>query len=192
MAFIPAYILILGADDRHRLRGGSLARAQSTGPARRWLLMRQHRRDVRRAVRLQVLLLLHRHVRGVWPACFGWTLHGPSRSAIILPIGLSFHTFQSLSYVIEVYHGRQKAERSFVTYAIYVMFFPQLVAGPIERPQNLLHQFHETHTLRLRPGHQRPQADGVGLLQEAGHRRSAGALRQRRLRRARRTSTGCS
>ncbi|MCU1313479.1 MAG: D-alanyl-lipoteichoic acid biosynthesis protein DltB [Acidobacteriaceae bacterium] len=64
---------------------------------------------------------------------------------IILPIGLSFHTFQSLSYVIEVYYRRQKAEKNFVVYATYVMFFPQLVAGPIERPQNLLHQFRERH-----------------------------------------------
>ncbi len=62
---------------------------------------------------------------------------------LILPIGLSFHTFQSLSYVIEVYYGRQKAERHFGIYALYVMYFPQLVAGPIERPQNLLQQFHE-------------------------------------------------
>jgi alginate O-acetyltransferase complex protein AlgI len=64
---------------------------------------------------------------------------------IILPIGLSFHTFQSLSYVIEVYRGHQKAERHFGIYALYVMFYPQLVAGPIERPQNLLHQFYEEH-----------------------------------------------
>lgn len=64
---------------------------------------------------------------------------------IILPIGLSFHTFQSLSYVIEVYRHEQKAEHNFITYATYVMFFPQLVAGPIERPQNLLHQFREDH-----------------------------------------------
>jgi D-alanyl-lipoteichoic acid acyltransferase DltB (MBOAT superfamily) len=62
---------------------------------------------------------------------------------IVLPIGLSFHTFQSLSYVIEVYRGRQKAERHLGIYALYVMYFPQLVAGPIERPQHLLHQFHE-------------------------------------------------
>ena len=62
---------------------------------------------------------------------------------IILPIGLSFHTFQSLSYVIEVYYGRQRAERHFGIYSLYVMYFPQLVAGPIERPQHMLHQFHE-------------------------------------------------
>jgi len=65
---------------------------------------------------------------------------------IILPIGLSFHTFQSLSYVVEVYRGNQKAERHFGIYALYVMFYPQLVAGPIERPQNLLHQFYAKHT----------------------------------------------
>jgi alginate O-acetyltransferase complex protein AlgI len=64
---------------------------------------------------------------------------------IILPLGLSFHTFQSLSYVIEVYRGEQKAERNFGIYSLYVMYFPQLVAGPIERPQNLLHQFYEDH-----------------------------------------------
>ncbi|WP_019988044.1 MBOAT family O-acyltransferase [Rudanella lutea] len=63
----------------------------------------------------------------------------------ILPIGLSFHTFQAMSYTIEVYRGNQKAERHFGIYALYVMFYPQLVAGPIERPQNVLHQFHKPH-----------------------------------------------
>jgi D-alanyl-lipoteichoic acid acyltransferase DltB (MBOAT superfamily) len=78
---------------------------------------------------------------------------------IILPIGLSFHTFQSLSYVIEVYRGRQKAERNFGIYALYVMFYPQLVAGPIERPQNLLHQFYEEHRFDARR-----VADGLKLM----------------------------
>lgn len=64
---------------------------------------------------------------------------------ILLPIGLSFHTFQAMSYVIEVYRGGQKAERHFGIYSLYVMFYPQLVAGPIERPQNLLHQFREKY-----------------------------------------------
>jgi D-alanyl-lipoteichoic acid acyltransferase DltB (MBOAT superfamily) len=62
---------------------------------------------------------------------------------IILPIGLSFHTFQSMSYTIEVYRGRYKAEHHLGIYACYVLFYPQMVAGPIERPQNLLHQFHD-------------------------------------------------
>lgn len=65
--------------------------------------------------------------------------------SILLPIGLSFHTFQAMSYTIEVYRGNQKAERHFGIYSLYVMFYPQLVAGPIERPQNLLHQFREKH-----------------------------------------------
>lgn len=64
-----------------------------------------------------------------------------------LPIGLSFHTFQSLSYVIEVYWGKQDPEKHLGIYATYVMFFPQLVAGPIERPQNLIPQFKERHPL---------------------------------------------
>jgi len=63
----------------------------------------------------------------------------------LLPIGLSFHTFQAMSYTIEVYRGNQKAEKHLGIYALYVMFYPQLVAGPIERPQNLLHQFREKH-----------------------------------------------
>jgi D-alanyl-lipoteichoic acid acyltransferase DltB (MBOAT superfamily) len=66
--------------------------------------------------------------------------------SLLLPIGLSFHTFQSLSYVIEVYRKNFKAERHFGIYALYVMFYPQLVAGPIERPGNLIHQFYEKHS----------------------------------------------
>jgi alginate O-acetyltransferase complex protein AlgI len=64
---------------------------------------------------------------------------------IILPLGLSFYTFRGLSYVIEVYRGRQTPERHPGILALYVMFFPQLLAGPIERPQNLLPQFREVH-----------------------------------------------
>lgn len=64
---------------------------------------------------------------------------------IILPIGLSFHTFQAMSYTIEVYRGNFKPVRDFGIYSLYVMFYPQLVAGPIERPQNLIHQFYEKH-----------------------------------------------
>ncbi|MBG9378681.1 MBOAT family protein [Panacibacter sp. DH6] len=62
---------------------------------------------------------------------------------ILLPVGLSFHTFQAMSYTIEVYRGNQEPEKHFGIYALYVMFYPQLVAGPIERPQHILHQFHE-------------------------------------------------
>ena len=91
--------------------------------------------------------------------------------SLILPIGLSFHTFQSLSYVIEVYRRNFKAEHHFGIYALYVMFYPQLVAGPIERPSNLIHQFYEKHSF----DYQRV-IDGLklmvwGFLQEGGDRR---------------------
>jgi alginate O-acetyltransferase complex protein AlgI len=66
--------------------------------------------------------------------------------SILLPVGLSFHTFQAMSYTIEVYRGNQAAERNFGIYSLYVMFYPQLVAGPIERPQNLLYQFYQKHS----------------------------------------------
>ncbi len=59
---------------------------------------------------------------------------------LILPVGISFYTFQTLSYVIDVYRRDISAERSFIYYALFVSFFPQLVAGPIERPENLLPQ----------------------------------------------------
>jgi D-alanyl-lipoteichoic acid acyltransferase DltB (MBOAT superfamily) len=69
--------------------------------------------------------------------------HGIPYLSIALPIGLSFHTFQAMSYTIEVYRGNQKAERRIGLYALFVMFYPQLVAGPIERPQNIFPQFKE-------------------------------------------------
>jgi D-alanyl-lipoteichoic acid acyltransferase DltB (MBOAT superfamily) len=60
---------------------------------------------------------------------------------VLLPVGISFYTFQALGYSIDVYYGRVKAERNFICYALFVTFFPQLVAGPIERSGNLLPQF---------------------------------------------------
>jgi len=64
---------------------------------------------------------------------------------VLLPVGISFYTFQALGYSIDVYYGRVKAERNFITYALFVTFFPQLVAGPIERTGNLLPQFKVNH-----------------------------------------------
>lgn len=69
--------------------------------------------------------------------------------SVVLPIGLSFHTFQAMSYTIEVYRGNQKPESHFGIYSLYVMFYPQLVAGPIERPQNMIEQFKEVKHFEL-------------------------------------------
>ena len=64
---------------------------------------------------------------------------------LLLPVGISFYTFQAVGYTIDVYRGTIQAERDFSTYALFVSFFPQLVAGPIERAKNLLPQFHKEH-----------------------------------------------
>ena len=64
---------------------------------------------------------------------------------VLLPVGISFYTFQAVGYSVDVYRGTIKAEHNFMTYALFVSFFPQLVAGPIERAKNLLPQFHEEH-----------------------------------------------
>lgn len=61
---------------------------------------------------------------------------------LALPVGLSFYTFQSIGYVVDVYRGKVPAERNLIDYALYVSFFPQLVAGPIERAAHMLPQYH--------------------------------------------------
>lgn len=67
----------------------------------------------------------------------------PIRSVmrLVLPAGLSFYTFQSLAYIVDVYRGRVRAERNLLDYALYVCFFPQLIAGPIERAWHMLPQY---------------------------------------------------
>ena len=66
--------------------------------------------------------------------------YSPFMLQVLLPVGISFYTFQTLSYVIDVYRGRVQAEKHFGIYAAFISFFPQLVAGPIERTTNLLPQ----------------------------------------------------
>ena len=64
---------------------------------------------------------------------------------VLLPVGISFYIFQALGYSIDVYRGTVKVEKNFFIYALFVSFFPQLVAGPIERSTNLLQQFYKKH-----------------------------------------------
>ncbi len=142
MAFVPVYILILGVTIAIDYVAG-LWLEEATGPRRKAILLGS-------IVATCLVLFVFKYFAfftgsfvGI-AGLLGWKLSAPALH-IILPIGLSFHTFQSLSYVVEVYRGHQKAERDFAIYATYVMFFPQLVAGPIERPQNLLGQFRIRH-----------------------------------------------
>ena len=71
---------------------------------------------------------------------FGWSVH-PIIADVILPVGISFYTFQTLSYTIDIYRGKLEPTRSLIDYLAFVSFFPQLVAGPIERATHLLPQF---------------------------------------------------
>jgi len=68
---------------------------------------------------------------------------------VLLPVGISFYTFQALGYIIDVYRGDVKAEKNFFKYALFVSFFPQLVAGPIERSKNLLSQVDEISQCKI-------------------------------------------
>jgi D-alanyl-lipoteichoic acid acyltransferase DltB (MBOAT superfamily) len=65
---------------------------------------------------------------------------------IILPVGISFYTFQTMSYTIDIYRKKLEPTNSIIDFAVFVAFFPQLVAGPIERAKNLLTQIHKLPT----------------------------------------------
>lgn len=146
MSFIPEYILILGFTIVIDYFAGILIE-KSSGKKRKLFLI------VSLIANIGVLALFKYYNFIVDQLHLFLSDSGENKLlpalGILLPIGLSFHTFQAMSYTIEVYRGHQKAERHFGIYALYVMFYPQLVAGPIERPQNLLPQFYEHHTFDL-------------------------------------------
>jgi len=142
MAFIPIYILILGFTIVVDYFVGILLE-NTKGQHRKYWLIISLIANIGVLAVFKYYNFLNTNLSETLNI-FGYHNIIPNLS-IILPIGLSFHTFQAMSYTIEVYRGKQKAERHFGIYALYVMFYPQLVAGPIERPQNLIHQFYEKH-----------------------------------------------
>lgn len=73
----------------------------------------------------------------------------PNKVDLLLPVGISFYTFQALSYTIDVYRGNIKAEQNILRYSLFVSFFPQLVAGPIERSTNLISQIQNIDRIEL-------------------------------------------
>jgi D-alanyl-lipoteichoic acid acyltransferase DltB (MBOAT superfamily) len=142
MAFVPKYILILGFLILLDFAAGIwIENAQ--GHRRKIYLIVSLCANVGMLAFFKYFNFLNANVAEL-AHFLGWNYSIASLS-ILLPIGLSFHTFQSMSYTVEVYRGNFKAERSLLHFATFVMFYPQLVAGPIERPQNLLHQFREFH-----------------------------------------------
>ncbi len=140
MAFVPVYILILAFTIMVDYVAGHLIERSQGKVRKRWLVASIVANVGVLAV-FKYYGFLTENIEALVHSA-GWTDYTIPDLGIILPIGLSFHTFQSLSYTIEVYNGRQKAERHLGIFSLYVMFFPQLVAGPIERPYNLLRQLH--------------------------------------------------
>ncbi|MGB6154096.1 MAG: hypothetical protein WBG48_19080 [Pricia sp.] len=92
-----------------------------------------------------------------------WTLR------IILPVGISFYTFQTMSYSFDIYYKKLEPTKNFVSFAAFVAFFPQLVAGPIERASNLLGQISKRRTFTYAQGFKRTATDFMGLFQKNGH-----------------------
>lgn len=142
MAFVPIYILILGFTIGVDYFAGILIHG-AAGKRRKLFLIASLVANIGVLCVFKYYNFFNQNL-SVFLQGFGKVNPIPYLS-ILLPIGLSFHTFQAMSYTIEVYRGNQLPERHFGLYALYVMFYPQLVAGPIERPQNLLHQFRERH-----------------------------------------------
>lgn len=146
MSFIPVYLFILGGTIVIDYIAGILIE-KSSGAKRKSFLVLSLVANIGVLAVFKYYNFIAENINLLSSAAFN------SRALdtwkIILPIGLSFHTFQAMSYTIEVYRGNQKAEKNFGIYALYVMFYPQLVAGPIERPQNLIHQFYEEHKFEI-------------------------------------------
>ena len=114
-------------------------------------------------------------------ATFGVAVHEPTLR-ILLPVGISFYTFQAMSYTIDVYRGELHARRSLLDLAVFVSFFPHLVAGPIQRASFLLPQVESPRRFLAETGAQRLRPHLLGLLQEARHRRQRRRHRQQGLR----------
>jgi alginate O-acetyltransferase complex protein AlgI len=156
MVYKPSYILILLFTIIIDYIAG-ISISQSTGSRRKLFLILSLLANIGVLAYFKYFNFLNDNLK-----LAGDLLHHPvgfQHLAILLPIGLSFHTFQAMSYTIEIYRGHQDAERHFGIFALYVLFYPQLVAGPIERPQNLLHQFRERHFFN-----QAQVSDGLKLM----------------------------
>ncbi|MSP11869.1 MAG: MBOAT family protein [Chloroflexi bacterium] len=143
MAFVPAYILILFVLIGIDYVAGIIIE-ESEGRKRKLYLILSLVSNVGMLSFFKYFNFVNENLAALYHTLsLSYPVHD---LGILLPIGLSFHTFQSMSYTIEVFRGRQKAERHLGIYALYVMFYPQLVAGPIERPGHMLHQFREKHS----------------------------------------------
>ncbi|MBF0485115.1 MAG: MBOAT family protein [Candidatus Omnitrophica bacterium] len=139
MAWKPVYILIIIVSTLGTWASGLW---MERFPARRsWALAFSFLVNLGMLFFFKYFNFLNHSLAGLAQALHGsW---GIPDFSILLPIAISFHTFQALSYSIDLYRGEIKAEKNLLLFAVFTSFFPQLVAGPIERTKNLLHQFEE-------------------------------------------------
>lgn len=153
MSWNPVYIvLILASTIIDYFIGGKIAKTENEGTRKKLL-------GVSLLSNLGILFyfkyynFLAENIESLFEL-IGMTVNVPEHSWL-LPVGISFYTFQTLSYTIDIYRRKQEAEPNFWNFALYVSFFPQLVAGPIERSTNLLPQFlvkHEFEYKRVTEG----------------------------------------
>ena len=155
MCWNAAYALLIGASTVITYNGGKRLAALSVRSRRR-----KHVRGRKKAVVIVcvglnlAILALFKYGNFFLQTAGGLSalLGGPpvtARLNLLLPVGISFYTFQALGYLIDVYRGDVEAEQDFYRYALFVSFFPQLVAGPIERSGNLLRQMRQIEEIRL-------------------------------------------
>jgi len=142
MAFVPKYILILFLIIIIDYCS-AIAIEKSQGRSKKYWLIASLLSNILLLCFFKYFNFLNENLQ-VISSLFGKEFH-PVNLNIILPIGLSFHTFQSMGYTIEVYKGKQKAEKHLGYFANYVLFFPQMVAGPIERYETLGNELKTEH-----------------------------------------------
>jgi alginate O-acetyltransferase complex protein AlgI len=138
MCWNPKYALLLLTSTAVTYAASLLIAGAKEARARRWYVAASFCANLAILFFFKYFTFAADSLRALF-AHFGVALAQP-KFDVVLPVGISFYTFQALSYTADVYRGRVRAERNFFRYALFVSFFPQLVAGPIERTENLLPQ----------------------------------------------------
>ncbi|MEM8609648.1 MAG: MBOAT family O-acyltransferase [Myxococcota bacterium] len=148
MAWHPAYIvLILGSTVVDYVVGARIFATQNPKARKRWLIVSL----VTNLGLLGVFKYFNfasQATADILHAVFGITIEHPPFLDVLLPVGISFYTFQTLSYTIDIYRGKLEPTRNFFQFAVFVTYFPQLVAGPIVRASELLPQLSRDISLR--------------------------------------------
>lgn len=134
----PQYLLmLLGITTVDYVAARRIESTHGTGAKRLWLAA-----SIVANLGLLFTYKYYDFIAGQWNALSSWCGWGGELPifGLLIPLGISFHTFQSISYTVDVYRGTYKAERDYINLALFISFFPQLVAGPIERARQLLPQ----------------------------------------------------